>query len=383
MNVIFPAGIPKRYLASLIAIIFTASINVKAALILIFHGIISFLIMPKLIRICEKFNISASVIERSNHITPTPTCGGMAFLLASTPALVYTLIFHFSIQYAVIITTCFFVAILGALDDFTDIKASYKFFIQFILALFVVHYANVRIASFDGILGIGHLENYQQYILSILVILGITNSLNLLDGLDGLAGSLGFVTCLVIAVILSISGSSFSLICFAFCGGILGFLNFNLAPAKIYMGDLGSLLIGFITSIMAIHTLNLTDFQHGWFSNELILPVICGVFLLPVLDTIRLFIFRLVKKRSPFSPDRHHIHHYLLDYGFSVWEVNRILISTHVFIIFLSLTLPHIFNSITTVVSFLLVITMIIFFVYDAIYTKTSQPFQKWKVFFG
>jgi UDP-N-acetylmuramyl pentapeptide phosphotransferase/UDP-N-acetylglucosamine-1-phosphate transferase len=361
MNVIYTAGVPKRYVASLIAIIFTASISVNAASILIIHAIISFLIMPQIIRFCVRFNVSAGVVERSNHNTPTPTCGGVAFLLTLTPILVCSLIFCFSIEHTVIIAACGLVALLGALDDFTEIKAHHKFFIQLILALIVVHYASVRIENLNGIFGINQLEKHQQYILSIIVILGVTNSLNLLDGLDGLAGSLGFITCLAIAIILSISGSPLSLFCFAFCGALLGFLNFNLAPAKIYMGDMGSLLIGFITSIMAINTLNLNDFQHGWFSNDLILPVIFGVFLLPVFDTVRLFIFRIFKKRSPFSPDRHHIHHYLLDYGFNVWEVNRILISTHVFIIFLSLTLPHIFNSITEVLSSLAGITSIIF----------------------
>ena len=132
------------------------------------------------------------------------------------------------------------------MDDLKDLSAKYKLAIQIGLAS-IITLSGIRITSFDGLFGINELPLYSQYTFTILAIVGITNAFNLVDGIDGLAGGLGFMSLLTIGIFLTISGDTQgALIAFALAGGILGFLHYNFSPAKIFMGDTGSLVLGLL-----------------------------------------------------------------------------------------------------------------------------------------
>ncbi|MGB8855065.1 MAG: MraY family glycosyltransferase, partial [Burkholderiales bacterium] len=204
------------------------------------------------------------------------------------------------------------IAGFGIWDDRTNLNYRLKLLGQFIAACVVVFYGDILIerTPFN--------HNALPLLLSapitIFVLLGITNAINLSDGLDGLAGGVSLLSFMVIAILGYRAGSEeLVIICLAVIGGIMGFLRFNTHPARIFMGDTGSQYLGFCVGVLAIV---LTQTVNSNLSSVTPL-VLIG---LPVLDTLMVMAIRIHQKRSPFSPDKNHIHHRLLAMGFDQYE---------------------------------------------------------------
>lgn len=294
--------------------------------------VVTLLCIPPIISLINRFRLYDMPDARKLHASPIPTMGGIAILGGMIMSLV--LWFPFSNQLAQV---CFFFSIavlfgLGILDDLKDLSARYKFIIQFGLALLIA-ISGIRISSFDGLFGIYELPVAAQYTLTIIAIVGITNAFNLIDGIDGLAGGVGFMSLVTLGFFLTMSGdSNTALIAFALAGGILAFLYFNFNPARIFMGDTGSLLLGFVTAVLCVRLLQVNDLV----ANPALphAPVfVLGIVLIPVFDTLRVFATRMWKGRSPFVADRTHIHHLLTNQGFSHGFAAKLICFMHGFVL--------------------------------------------------
>jgi UDP-N-acetylmuramyl pentapeptide phosphotransferase/UDP-N-acetylglucosamine-1-phosphate transferase len=218
---------------------------------------------------------------------------------------------------------------MGIMDDIRDLSARYKFLIQIGLAMLMAT-SGIRINSFEGVFGIYELPLAAQYTFTLLTIVGVTNAFNLIDGIDGLAGGLGFMSLTTLGIFLTLNGDMTSaLIAFALAGGIVAFLYFNLNPARIFLGDTGSLVLGFSIAVLCIRLMQvntITSLPHA--------PVfILGIAFIPVFDTIRVFASRIWKGKSPFVADKTHIHHLLTTAGFSHAFATRLICSLHGFIL--------------------------------------------------
>jgi UDP-GlcNAc:undecaprenyl-phosphate GlcNAc-1-phosphate transferase len=172
-----------------------------------------------------------------------------------------------------------------------------------------------------------------QYTFTLLAIVGITNAFNLIDGIDGLAGGLGFMSLVTLGLFLTMSGdNNTALIAFALAGAILAFLYFNFNPARIFMGDTGSLILGFVIAVLAVRLL-----QVNIASGHPVLPhapvFLLGIVLIPVFDTLRVFAIRIWNGKSPFSADKTHIHHLLTNNGFSHAFAAKMICFIHGFIL--------------------------------------------------
>ena len=294
--------------------------------------IVTLITIPPIIILIKKYRLYDVPNQRKEHTSPIPTMGGIAILAGMVTALF--LWFPFTNQAAQI---CFFFSItvllaLGIMDDLKDLSAKYKFIIQAGLAALIV-LSGIRINSFDGFLGIGELPISAQYTITLLAIVGITNAFNLIDGIDGLAGGLGFMSLVTIGMFLTMSGDvNTALIAFALAGGILAFLYFNFNPAKIFMGDTGSLLLGFVVAVLSIR---LMQVNHAAINP--VLPhgpaFVFGIVLIPVFDTLRVFAIRIWKGKSPFAADKTHIHHLLTNAGYSHGFAAKLISFVHGFIL--------------------------------------------------
>lgn len=207
----------------------------------------------------------------------------------------------------------FVLLITGIIDDIKPMKASHKLIGQLIAALIVVFYGNLilRDVSFFGLyLNFGILS----YPITIVFILGCINCLNLIDGLDGLAGGISAIFFLTIGIIAYFQGriGLSVVITFVMLGSTLGFLVHNFHPAKIFMGDSGSMFLGFIISVIT-----LLGFKTI-ITSSIIIPL-C-ILIVPILDTLCAIIRRKLKGESIGTPDKSHFHHQLLrrNYGVSV-----------------------------------------------------------------
>jgi UDP-N-acetylmuramyl pentapeptide phosphotransferase/UDP-N-acetylglucosamine-1-phosphate transferase len=294
--------------------------------------IVTLIVIPPIIALIKRYRLYDIPNARKEHSSPIPTMGGIAIVAGMMAALF--LWFPFNNEMPQI---CFFFSIvvlfgLGIMDDLKDLSARYKFIIQVGLAAMIA-LSGIRITSFDGLFGLNELPLSAQYTLTLLAIVGITNAFNLIDGIDGLAGGIGFMSLIILGLFLTTSGDvNTALIAFALAGGILAFLYFNFNPARIFMGDTGSLVLGFVIAVLCIRLIQV--------NAGVVKPVISqapvfvlGIVMIPVFDTLRVFALRIWKGGSPFVADKTHIHHLLTNAGVSHTVASRLICFVHGFIL--------------------------------------------------
>jgi len=158
-----------------------------------------------------------------------------------------------------------------------------------------------------------------SYVFTFLVIVGVTNAINLIDGMDGLAGSIVLLISLIFGGYFFYFDSPYAFVALALAGGVLGFLRYNIYKAQVFMGDTGSLVSGFILAILAIQILEMRQIYSAP-------AIVVSIMILPIFDTLRVFALRIFNGKSPFYPDKNHLHHQLLTLGLSQSKVLGILL---------------------------------------------------------
>lgn len=307
--------------------------NYKFALLCFITAfVVTLIAIPPIISLIRKYNLFDKPNARKEHTVPIPTMGGLAIVAGMMISLFLWFPFSNSIP-----QICFFFSVLvmfglGIMDDLKDLSAKYKFIIQTGLAGLIA-LSGIRIVSFEGLFGIYELPMMAQYTFTFLAIVGITNAFNLIDGIDGLAGGIGFMSLVILGLFLTLSGDvNTALIAFALSGGIMAFMYFNLNPARIFMGDTGSLILGFVIAVLCIRLL-----QVNIFSANSIIPhapvFVLGIVFIPVFDTIRVFATRIWRGKSPFVADKTHIHHLLTNQGFSHAFAAKLICILHGFVL--------------------------------------------------
>jgi len=278
--------------------------------------LISLFAIPSIIQVAHKKQLLDTPNRRRLHISLTPRLGGLAIFAGFISALTIFGIMNNAVQKLIAATIVIF--FIGLKDDMVSVSAFKKFFVQFLAASIILFLGDIRIVNFHGVLNLWEIDNGISYFFTLIVILGITNAMNLIDGLDGLAASLAITASAVYGIIFLVSGNesqhTYAIICFSLIGSLLGFLKYNIHKAIIFMGDTGSLISGFILAFLAIEVVNIQTDN----SQLTIMPAlaIAGI-IIPVSDTIRVFILRLLSGESPFAPDKNHLHHRLTDIGIS------------------------------------------------------------------
>ncbi len=318
---------------------------------------VSLFAIPSIIAVAHKKQLLDIPNQRRLHLSSTPRLGGLAIFAGFFSAVLTFGDIDSNTQK--MLAGSIIIFFIGLKDDMVSISAFKKFFVQFLSASIVLFLSQNRITNFYGILGIGPLDEGLSYFITFIVILGITNAVNLIDGVDGLAGSLLSVALIVYAFIGIALGGEESrpvvYICVGLLGALIGFLRYNIRNAIIFMGDTGSLVSGFIISFVAIHMSNIPvplEWQGA-------LPVISvTAIILPVSDTVRVFLLRIFKGDSPFTADRNHFHHRLLDLGFSSLQVVFTLVGLTLFTLAFLLILLEYYSP-TTSFGALVVLLMI------------------------
>ena len=293
---------------------------------------ITFLAIPVIITVAERKKLFDIPDERKIHQTPIPSLGGLGiyagFILASLISIQFDAVAEFQYFFA----AAFVIFFLGLKDDILVIPPIKKFIGQVLAAFLIIYKGGVQIKSMHGFLGIeGPLPEMFSLLLTYFTVIVIINSFNLIDGIDGLAGSLGFMASTVLGFyFLQVNLPAYSILAFSLAGSLAAFLIFNFQPAKIFMGDTGSLLIGLIHAILIIKFINVAQMPTIAFPINAAPAIGFAILMIPLLDTLRVFGIRIIHQRSPFSPDRNHIHHLLLDKGLSHKAITMTLVGTNI-----------------------------------------------------
>jgi len=306
--------------------------------------ILTFLITPLVTRFLFEKHIVDIPGKRKIHKAAKPSLGGIpifiGYLLAS---LIWVNLQEWkNIKFILLAQSTIF--IIGVRDDLLPLKAIYKLMGQVLAATIAIFLFDVRIASCYGFLGVYEIPEALSYALTYITLIGITNSLNLIDGLDGLAGTIAGIIFLFFGVWFFLAGENInSILAFALLGGILAFLIYNWQPSSIFMGDTGSLLIGLTIAMFTIRFMNvnysLPDSAFAKFGSTVGVAVCVIVILL--VDTLRIIILRLLKRQSPFTPDKSHVHHAISRLGMTHSQTTLILAGVQ--LLFISLAI--IFNQ--------------------------------------
>ena len=300
--------------------------------------VIVFISIPSIIKVARLKHLFDFPEERKAHTTEQPTLGGLAIFACLIFSFTFwTASMYFPIRQYVIaaIIILFFI---GMKDDIIIISPFKKLLGQILAAFIVVFFAGVRLTSFHGIFGLYALPEWLSISSSIFTILVIINSINFIDGIDGLAAGISVIACLVFGILLYYYDEYvLSLLAFSLMSGLLAFMYYNFSPAKIFMGDTGSLIIGFVLSIVSIRFIEIHKSVTTSLISANFSPVLAiAVLIVPLSDMLRVFCVRIYYGKSPFTPDRNHIHHCLLDLGMSHRSVCFTLYSVSIF--FISLT---------------------------------------------
>ncbi len=279
--------------------------------------VLAVIITPIIIRVARRFDIVDDPDARKIHARPVPRIGGVAIILSMMGLIVPVLFLpnvvgdSFRSESAGLVTMLMaagFMFLVGLIEDVRGLRVRTRFISQ-LLAACAVCYAGVRVNQVVLTDSLTINLGWLSWPVTIIWIIGITNAINLIDGLDGLAAGISAVACGVIAILGIYSGDTImTVLMLALLGSLTGFLLFNFEPAKVFMGDSGSMFLGFTIASSSVLCAAKTETIVG-----LALPVLAlGI---PIFDTLFSMLRRLLERRSMFSPDRRHFHHRLLALG--------------------------------------------------------------------
>lgn len=289
---------------------------------------------------------------RKLHTRMIPTIGGIIIFAGTVFS--YSLWFpsqklHDSIQlfnamndYKFIVSTLLVMFFVGVKDDIIGTAPVKKLVAHVLVGMVLVLMADIRIVSMHGIFGVEILPFWASVFLSLFTYIVVVNAFNLIDGVDGLAGGVGFIVSSAFGAWFAFAGDyAMAALAIALSGSLMGFLFFNFSPAKIFMGDSGSLTIGLIISVLAIKLIGYdVSAIHNGFVLNISKPIFAmAVLVYPLIDTLRIFIYRAVQGVSPFSADRNHLHHRLIDIGCSHKKTVLIIYTVNLCVIGLTLLL--------------------------------------------
>src|SRR5574337_132563 len=278
--------------------------------------LLSMALIPPLRLAAERLQVMDLPGERKVHEHPIPRVGGLAFAIGACASIAWW-VPKDAIALSVLVGSVIIVG-FGVWDDRVDLSYRSKLIGQLLAALVVVLGGDIRFTSLPFLSDV-EAPIWAGMFVTVVFLIGVSNAVNLTDGLDGLAGCLSFLSLSGIAYLAYVADdSTVLLLTVPFLGGLLGFLRYNTYSARIFMGDGGSQLLGFIMGVFAVL---LTDSSRGPFSSSLALFLLG----LPFLDTLGVTGQRLAEGRSPFIGDRAHIHHKLLRFGFTHYEAVTVI----------------------------------------------------------
>lgn len=291
----------------------------RQVLFMIFAFIVSFAFTFATTPLVRRFAFKIGAIDipkdnRRMHKKPTPRIGGLAIIFGFTVA---TLCFaQPSRQLYGTLAGAAIIAVMGVIDDCKNLPAKLKFVIQIIAALVVVFAGDIKIVVFTNPNFLSDnpywvLPEWLSVTLTVIWIVFITNAVNFIDGLDGLAAGVSAIMSISLVFIsIRVGEYSIAILGIALMGSCFGFLPFNFNPAKIFMGDTGSTFLGFMLATLSI---------QGVFKSYAVISFAVPLLILglPLFDALFAMIRRILRGQSPMTADRGHLHHRLVDMGFS------------------------------------------------------------------
>ncbi len=297
----------------------------------------TYIMIPPIIRLARRKRLYDEPNERKTHKVKIPALGGIAIFAGVLFSLSFWTPFTVFGELQYILSAFIIIFFVGLKDDIDPVSPTIKLLAEIAAASILVLKSDVVITSMHGVFGLYELSPIVAICLSIFTIVVIINSFNLIDGINGLGASITILAAVTMGVwFFAVNKIELSILAFTLSGAVLAFLRYNITPARIFMGDAGSLFCGLVVAIMTIKFIGYQNILvNSPYSLTAVPAVAMGILILPLFDTLRVFTIRLFKRRSPLSPDRLHIHHQLIDSGLSHMQATGILVLVNLAFMFI------------------------------------------------
>ncbi len=297
-------------------------------------------LMPFVIKIARKKQFVVHPTKRMSHTGDIPNVGGLdicfSFLIC------YVLFTYDGFEESrFLIIGLLLIVMVGFADDILDLSPLGKLVGEMAAGIALICFADIRITHLHGFLGIYEIGLITSYLLSLFVLVVIDNALNLIDGVDGLASGLGIIYCIFFALFFQLCGEmGWAALGYSMIGALLVFFIYNVfgrSRRKIFMGDSGSLLLGYLITAFVFKFCEINAYRElsDMIQNSAAPAVAICVLSIPLFDTIRVMVTRLKHHQSPFKPDKNHIHHLLLQAGCTHLQTTGVIVG--ISILFLGL----------------------------------------------
>ena len=265
-------------------------------------------------------------------------------------------------EFKYILASMFALFFIGLKDDIVGIDPIKKLIIHLLVGIILVVLADIRLTEFWGLFEVDELPYWLSVVLSIFIYIVIVNAINLIDGVDGLAGGIGLIGSVTFTLWFYKTGDMpLALLAVGLAGSLFGFLIFNFQPARIFMGDSGSLIIGICMYVLAMKLIEFPPSKLSAAMQIVSKPIFAmAILAYPLIDTLRVFTIRILRGKSPFLADKNHIHHRLLDLGLQHYQVSIALYCYTLLIIGTTFLMP----PQTPNISFLAVGSIAVFLAY-------------------
>jgi UDP-GlcNAc:undecaprenyl-phosphate/decaprenyl-phosphate GlcNAc-1-phosphate transferase len=288
--------------------------------------------IPSIVRVAHCKKLYAEPGHRKSHRISIPNLGGIAIFAG---IIISTGIFakvSENMELAQVMAAMVVLFFIGIKDDILVIAPSKKLMGEIFAAFIVVVLANLRFTSMHGFLGIYEIPYLFSVLLTMFVVIVIINAFNLIDGIDGLASAIGIVAATIFGIWFRlVEANNYAILAASIVGSLASFFSFNVygKSNKIFMGDTGSLVIGLCISVLAIK-FNQINLQYTGIYYIPTAPAISfAILIIPLYDTLRVFTIRIYRGKSPFSPDKNHLHHRLLLLGYSHVKSTIVLVCSN------------------------------------------------------
>ena len=299
-------------------------------------GLLAFLIglstMPIVLQIARKQHFVVRPNKRTSHTGEIPNIGGVNIFFSVM--LIFLLFCSDELKdMQFLLIGILTIVMVGFIDDVLILSPVSKLLSEMVAGIALIGFADIRITHLHGLFGIDGLAPWASYALSFFILAAIINSFNLIDGIDGLASGLGMIYCLFFAVFFSLAGqNSWAVLSTALIGALAVFFCYNVfggKNTKIFMGDSGSLFVGYMLTAFVFRFCETNAYEPlpDYLKMTAAPAVAIGLLAIPLYDTLRVSLTRLKHRRSPFMPDKNHIHHLLLRTGLNHIQTTCILIS--------------------------------------------------------
>ena len=297
--------------------------------------LICMLSIPIIIDIAIKRKLFDHPNSRSSHTDIVPRLGGVGIMF--TFIVIFLLFVDLPTLHGAqyIIISLFILFMLGIKDDLSDVHWFKKLIAQLIAVCVTVTLGDIYFTNLLGFLGIGQLNYPASLIVTVFAFILIINSYNLIDGIDGLASGMGMLALGTLGIWFFMNGEfNYALMALSFAGSLAAFFYFNVygKNRKLFMGDTGALILGYVVTVVVIKFNEMNIDPNIPYRINSSASISVALLFVPIYDTFRVFILRLVMKRSPFKADRIHLHHYLIEMGITHARASTILIFTNILI---------------------------------------------------